>query len=343
VIVVGGPRATRLTWINAQAASGTEDARMRYLSVVLALLVAASLAAYATYRSDLASATEALLTGSVIADTPCGQIEYSVTGDGPAVLLIHGAGGGYSQVAGFSSLLAEAGFRAVAMSRFGYLRTPMPKDASAAAQADAHACLLDALGIRNAAVLGASAGAPSAMQFCLRHADRCAGLILLVPAAYVPGRGATTAPSPLLQFVADHVLTSDLVMWAVTRAWPKLLIKTALATPLEVYRNAPAAEQQRALDMVRDIFPVSPRRAGLRNDAEICSPSIPRYELERISAPTLTISVEDDLFGTYDSAKYTAAHVPGARLVTYPSGGHVWLGHDADVRREIASFLRARS
>jgi pimeloyl-ACP methyl ester carboxylesterase len=51
------------------------------------------------------------------------------------------------------------------MSRFGYLRTPLPADASAAAQADAHACLLDALGIRRAAIVGASAGAPSAMQF----------------------------------------------------------------------------------------------------------------------------------------------------------------------------------
>jgi len=46
----------------------------------------------------------------------------------------------------------------------GYLRTPMPADASAAAQADAHACLLDALGIRRAAVMGGSAGAPSALQ-----------------------------------------------------------------------------------------------------------------------------------------------------------------------------------
>ena len=34
-----------------------------------------------------------------------------------------------------------------APSRFGYLRTPLPSDASPAAQADAHSCLLDALGL----------------------------------------------------------------------------------------------------------------------------------------------------------------------------------------------------
>ena len=69
------------------------------------------------------------------------------------MLAIHGSGGGYDQ-----------GIRVIAMSRFGYLRTPMHTDASAAAQADAHACLLDVLGIRQAAVMGGSAGAPSVLQ-----------------------------------------------------------------------------------------------------------------------------------------------------------------------------------
>ena len=74
----------------------------------------------------------------------------------------------------------------IAVSRFGYLRTPLPEDASAAAQADAHACLLDALNIKRAAVLGTSAGGPSSLQFALRHPGRTAALVLLVPAAYAP-------------------------------------------------------------------------------------------------------------------------------------------------------------
>ncbi len=39
------------------------------------------------------------------------------------------------------------------------------------------------------------------------------------------------------------------------------------------------------------------------------------------SAP-LTIGIADDLFGTYDAARYTADHITGARFVGYPSGGH---------------------
>ena len=79
------------------------------------------------------------------------------------------------------------------MSRFGYLRTPMPVDASAAAQADAHVCLLDALGIRRAAVMGGSAGAPSALQMAIRHPDRVSALVLR-QAALPAGQSVTDRP-----------------------------------------------------------------------------------------------------------------------------------------------------
>ena len=94
--------------------------------------------------------------------------------------------------------------------------------------------------------------------------------------------------------------------------------------------------------MLDGILPVSLRRPGLLNDAAVTS-TLPRYELERIAAPTLAISLEDDRFGTYDSARYTAAHIPGARFVGYPSGGHVWVGHQADVESAIAGLLHERA
>lgn len=147
------------------------------LAGVLALLV------YGDYQVDLRRASERIANGSRIATTACGPVEYAVAGDGPPVLVVHGAGGGFDQGMEFGQALVRRGFRVIAMSRFGYLRTPRPPDASPAAQADAHACLLDALHIRRVAVVGASAGAPSSMQFALRYPDRTRALVLLVPAA----------------------------------------------------------------------------------------------------------------------------------------------------------------
>jgi pimeloyl-ACP methyl ester carboxylesterase len=85
---------------------------------------------------------------------------------------------------------------------------------------------------------------------------------------------------------------------------------------------------------------VTPRRAGLENDAAVTS-AIVRYDLEHIAAPMLAIGVADDLFGTCDSARYTAAHVPGARLLEFASGGHVWVGHHEEVVAAIIAFVKA--
>jgi pimeloyl-ACP methyl ester carboxylesterase len=77
----------------------------------------------------------------------------------------------------------------------------------------------------------------------------------------------------------------------------------------------------------------------LINEAAVTS-SLPRYELEKIAAPTLAISVPDDLYGTFDGARYTAEHVPHARFIGYPSGGHMLVGHNTEATSRIAAFLK---
>jgi pimeloyl-ACP methyl ester carboxylesterase len=228
----------------------------------------------------------------------------------------------------------------IAMSRFGYLRTPLPGDASAAAQADAHICLLDALGIQRAAVIGASAGAPSSMQFALRHPQRCTALVLLVPAAYVPRpAGGPSMQTPAgTAFLFDTALKSDFLFWAARQLAPQTIARAILATPPAVLELAPADERERITQVLDHILPISPRRLGLVNDAAVIS-SLPRYDLERIAVPTLVMSSADDLFGTFDTARYTAEHIPRARFVGYPSGGHLWVGHQKELTSEIVGFL----
>src|SRR5258708_9018684 len=149
------------------------------LAVPAAVLAGPVLFTYFHHRDDMVAAEARVSSGSQVVDTPCGPIEYSVIGEGPPVLLVHGAGGGFDQGLEFGAPLAEHGFRVIAMSRFGYLRTPLPAEASPVAQADAHACLLDALKLPAAALLAGSAVAPSTIEVCLPHAARCSALGLL--------------------------------------------------------------------------------------------------------------------------------------------------------------------
>lgn len=314
----------------------------RTVAILIGFLISGlSGLAFTSYQRDIRQARKRVTTGSQIAQTPCGPIEYAVAGDGPPVLVVHGAGGGYDQGLEFGEPLINSGFRIIAMSRFGYLRTPLPTDTSAAAQADAHACLLDALNIRCAAVVGASAGAPSSMQFALRHPERITALILLVPGTYAPRPGgAPPLHTPLgTEFLFDTALRSDFLFWAASKLARKTVIRAILATPLPVVENASADEQARVQQVLDHILPVSPRRLGLLNDSAVLT-SLPRYELERIAAPTLVISMADDLFGTFDGARYTAAHIPHARFVGYSSGGHLWVGRQKEILSEIEAFLK---
>ncbi|HVL58460.1 MAG TPA: hypothetical protein VM491_18320, partial [Burkholderiaceae bacterium] len=87
------------------------------------------------------------------------------------------------------------------------------------------------------------------------------------------------------------------------------------------------------------ILPVGSRRLGLLNDARILSAE-PTYPLHRIEVLTLIIAARDDGFGIWGGASYAASQVPGASLIGYDSGGHVWVGHHEDVVRRIGAFTR---
>ena len=320
------------------------------IRTVLALLGLAVLyvgwRVFTTYRRAIDMARERVATGSRLVETRCGTVEYAVAGNGPPVLLAHGAGGGYDQGLDLGAPLAKSGFQVIAVSRFGYLRSSLPQDASAAAQADAYVGLLDALGIERAAVMGASAGAPSVMQFALRHPARCKALVLLVPAAYAPRPGGAPSVKPMSMrvsagtaFLLNAALRSDFLFWTSTRLSRAMVARAILGTPAEVIAQASLAERARVAQLLDHVIPVSQRRLGLINDGNVVS-SLPRYDLERIGVPTLAISVADDLYGTCDGARYTAEHVPGARFIGFPSGGHLAVGHQQEISGAIATFLR---
>lgn len=311
--------------------------------LAFASMVAAVFAAivFVEYQSARRRASARLEGASRIAATARGPVEYAIRGTGAPVLVVHGAGGGFDQGLDIGAGLVERGLSVIAMSRFGYLRTPLPEDASAEVQADAHAALLDALHIEKVAVLGVSAGAPSAMQFALRHPKHVSSLVLLVPAAYADERAAKEAAPRHTPAVFATALRSDFLWWLACWLARRLLYRAVLGTPPDVIDAAGDAGRHRADAMLDAILPVSARRLGLLNDARVVA-GLERYELERIAVPTLAISAADDLYGTAAAAREIAARVPGGRLVLFTGGGHLCAGHGPEVDRLIADFCERK-
>jgi len=86
-------------------------------------------------------------------------------------------------------------------------------------------------------------------------------------------------------------------------------------------------------------MPIGRRSQGILNDVRFAS-APQSIAVEEIKAPTLVVSLEDDFYRTLAPARLVVAHVPGARLVTYASGGHAWIGHDAEPFAEVEGFIR---
>jgi pimeloyl-ACP methyl ester carboxylesterase len=309
------------------------------------LLLAASVAVgamagtvFLRYRNDLGRARDAARRGSLIAETEFGPIEYAEEGAGVSLLSLHGAGGGFDQGLAVAADLVGEGFRIIAPSRFGYLRTPVPPDTSPAAQADAHAALLSKLNIPKAIVLGISAGARSAVELAVRHGQMVAGLILIVPGTYSPTSLVSIEASRGNRLVLRIAKTGgDFAWWAATKIAPSMLIRFLGVRP-ELVAAASQVERDRVISIVRSIEPLSLRFPGINVDSvtDLREPS-----LGGIAAPTLIISARDDRYNTLPAAQFLAAKIPRARLVVYKTGGHLLVGKEKKVRREIRRFLDA--
>jgi pimeloyl-ACP methyl ester carboxylesterase len=315
--------------------------RLALTGLVLILLFAAAVAVKVEYRRDMQRHAARIAQGSRLVTTACGPVELAEAGptSGAPLLVVHGSGGGFDQGLLLGADYVARGYRVIAPSRPGYLRTPFPDDgdASGARQADLLACVLDALGVSRVALMGVSAGGVAALHFALRHPQRLRALVLLVPAVYRPDPAVPTPGWALA--VLDFILRADFPFWLLTRAAPDVARRLVLATPSAAYAAARPGEQLRADAILDAILPVSERRLGLLNDSRLTTTAA-RVDLEAIRAPTLAISARDDGFGTWASAQYSAAHIPGARFLGFDRGGHLLLERQAEVVAAVDELLR---
>lgn len=325
---------------------------LRWLVLPLALLGAAAAAWLGPeYRREIDRQRARVSEGARLVATRCGAVEVAEmlppaakAGSGGAawpVLVVHGSGGGFDQGQAIGADYAARGWRVIAPSRLGYLGTAWPADAGDAAaigerQADQLACLLDALGVAEVAVIGVSAGAIAATEFAVRHPHRTGALVLMVPAGYRPD---PTPPLPAWsQSLLEGLIAADAPFWLATRFAPGIVQRFVLATPPALIAAAPPAEQQRVDRLMREVLPISARRRGLLHDT-VATQAVRRPALESIVAPTLAISARDDGFDTLACAGYAARHIPGARLLAFDSGGHLLIGRQAEVVAAVEALL----
>lgn len=306
--------------------------KVGWLIVIILVVTALVFVAltYSRYQHDMHEARERLLAGSQVIQTKSGPIEYATVGHGYPVLVVHGAGGGYDQGLIIGEFVGDD-FHKIAISRFGYLRTPLSINASPIAMADVYADLLDELNISKVAVLGMSRGGPSSLQFALRYPNRCSALVMLSAISYTP------PPESFIQKnIFNVIFQSDFVYWLITTKFESQLI-SMFGVPKETQVKLPTAEKKWASEFLQSMHPISLRKAGIDNDRKY---KIHEHSLEHITVPTLVIHAEDDALVSFTQGQYTAQNIPGARLIKLQSGGHLLMGQHEKVKSEVEEFLK---
>lgn len=314
-----------------------------YLLVILfGILVILFVAVTLRYQQEIKAVHKRIESlGSQVIETDSGPIEYARVGKGYPLLIVHGAMGGFDQGLRLAHSFDLSKYQVISISRFGYLRSPLPAKANLDLQADAFAGLLDALEIRQTAVFTASAGSTSAIRFAARHPEHVSALILFSPDA--PGKNQIAMPP---KFVFDNVLRNDFIYWALITFFGKSM-RTAYGLVPRGYTLTPEYEA-----LVKNVqqgdLPASRRMDGMIFESYTSvpefnasvSPTSP-YPLHKIKIPVLIIHAMDDSIVSPENVRKLAEQMPVTRSFVAPDGGHLLLGYNEEVKAEISQFLRS--
>jgi pimeloyl-ACP methyl ester carboxylesterase len=185
--------------------------------------------------------------------------------------------------------------------------------------------VLDAAGVANAAVFGASMGGLIAQHVVVNHPERVARLIL---AATQPGGGHAVAANP-----ADQAA----------------LLGKGARTPEDAYRLACTVLYSPQFQRTHEAFiedqirerarkPARPRVFSAQFNA-MAQPDGSFQRLTGVSAPTLVLHGTDDVVSPYENARILARQIPGAVLRPFDGCGHLFF-HErpAETARVIAEF-----
>lgn len=273
-------------------------------------------------------------------DTPLGPVEYLDVGDGPPVVSLHGAMGGCDQSLMLVQTVGDAAHRYLAVSRPGYLGTPLASGRSPQRQADLVAALLDASGIDRAGVIAVSGGGPCAVQFGLRHRRRCAGLVLISTVA-VPVAARVPISFKMMKAIARGSLFANRLRVRAQKD-PAALARRAIRDPDILARTLadPTVWPLFSTMLTNTYDDLGRRLDGTDNDIRIARTANPR--LEDLTMPVLVVHGTDDRVVDHDThVGAYAGRVPGVEVLSVAGGEHVAIfTHRVAIRARVVAFMR---
>lgn len=283
-----------------------------------------------------------------VVELAAGPVEYRLDERGShVVLMVHG-GHMRAGVPLGEEVFADSGHTILAPSRPGYGRTPLTTGTSLDRFADVLAELCGMLGLGPlTAVVGQSAGGPTAVALAARHPELVQRLVLQSAVGLLPW------PDRRTRWGAGVVFNprAERVTWALIHAMTRRAPALALRLLLPELTSRPVSELLTSLTagqrtMLLELFGQMRSGAGFSNDVRtMAANAIPQRAAQaaQLRQPTLVIAAPDDGSVSYGQAQSLAETIPRARLVSSAALSHmIWLGDDYPALvTTITDFLTA--
>ena len=255
----------------------------------------------------------------------CGREVYAYTGarpldhELPTVLFVHGAGNDHSVWALQSRYFAHHGWNALAVDLPGHGRSGGNALPSVETIAEWLAAVLDAAGVREAALVGHSLGSLVALECAAKYPDRVAKAALLGPAA----------PMPVADALLDAARRNDHIACELITGWsysPRRQLGGNRMPGMWLTGNA-----MRLLERTQP--------GVLHADLLACHAYATGVEAAaKVRCPALVVLGARDIMAPPRNAHALIAALPGARVVTLPESGHALMAEEPDA---VLDALRA--
>ena len=272
-----------------------------------------------------------------IAHTGMGDIEYTLKGNGPTILVMHGQSQDCNADDGYDTFI-KAGFSMLTPSRPGYGKTLASAGESAEKASEAMVHLLDHLKIEKTHVMAVSGGGPTALFFAANHPEKIQKMILV------------SALSKLWQDQARYETVKKFygkslpIVWLMLRVFsivfPSLVARKTISLfsthdPEDFLQHISHQEIKTLLHLYKNKVYTKGPLIDLQ-----CQPGV--TVLHKIEVPTLVVHSKEDKSVDFEHAEYSVNNIKSAELFVSPTWSHFpWFGpHSEEELEEVIGFLK---
>lgn len=268
-------------------------------------------------------------------------VEYSITGEGIPILIMHGGHSNCYEEFGYNTLV-EQGFSLITPSRAGYGKTSKDIGESLASACGFYLNLLNHLNLEEVHLMAISAGGPSGIYFASRYPEKVKTLTLqcAVTKEWLTPKDNTYKIAQILFRPKIEKYIWKLVSFF-NNQFPNYMFKQMAPSFSKLpYKDVVSKMKEDDIEEIRKMN--NRQRSGYGFLIDLSQTAmISSKDLQKITCPTLIMHSQNDAAVSLEHAYNANKYILNSELFLLNTWGHlIWLGKEEEVLdKKLLDFL----